>query len=87
MQIIGFFDYNRQLHKGVLSNNKNIKNKRILLKIHFILYDKNKPKYLINLYKKILTMGNYSSRNIQSSKYNIIKTSYIKNFILKPLNI
>jgi hypothetical protein len=79
------FDYNGQVHKALLDKRKNKKEKRILIKKHFIIYPKNTYDFLIELYKKTLIYTNKYMRYMQNN-FNI-RCRYISIFIKILSNI
>ena len=87
------FDYNRQVHKGVLDTNPSITKDRILLKKHFIIYPAETNPKILEKYTNFLITSNKNMRKLQNKKYsNIVSKIYIaqsklKNKLMEPLSI
>lgn len=86
------FDYNRQVHRGVLDTNSEIIDNRILIKKHFILFPKRNSNRLIRKYKNMIINNNKRRRKEQNKERpflsNIfVSLSHIKNKMMEPLSI
>ena len=76
------FDFNSQVHRAMLD--KNSKTPRVLLKFHFITYNKNIPLFIVNNYIRLLEKFYIKMRKDKNVHRSI---SSIKTDLLRPVDM